>query len=433
MIFVDVTSVRVQAGNGGDGIVSFRREPYVDRGGPDGGNGGDGGNVVLVADRNINTLTDFRYIPLLTAQEGGSGARAKRHGKKGESLSRKVPVGTMVFDVDGDLIADLTEDGMELIVAHGGKGGFGNAHFTSSVRQAPNFAEKGEPGESGEFMLEVKMIADVGLIGLPNAGKSTFLAAISNARPEIADYPFTTLSPNLGVCDVDDDALLVADVPGLIEGASEGKGLGDEFLRHVERTATLIHMIDVYSNDIAHDYKVIMNELASYKVDLTQRPMIVALTKVENVDDEIIEMQRSELAKVAPKASVFAISSLSRQGVDELLRAAKQHVQVWREEVELQRANNDESVTADGVRRVTLPDNRADTWRINQEAPGIVRVTGAKIERFARRTDFTNDQAVARIRDIMHKMGIMRELRRLGVEPESKIYIGRSDHFVINY
>ncbi|MBC7459242.1 GTPase ObgE, partial [Candidatus Saccharibacteria bacterium] len=245
-MFVDTAKVFVQAGRGGNGAVSFRREIYIDMGGPDGGDGGKGGDVIFVGTEGINTLIDFRYKPELKAAVGQAGSKRDRHGRSGEAMYVKVPVGTIVKR-DGRIIADFVRAGQEEVIARGGDGGFGNAHFKSSVRQTPRIAENGEDGDVFEAELELKLLADVGLLGFPNAGKSTFLSVVSNARPEIADYAFTTLTPNLGVADIDDGSLLIADIPGLIEGASEGKGLGDAFLRHVERTAVLLHLIDAYT------------------------------------------------------------------------------------------------------------------------------------------------------------------------------------------
>ncbi len=252
-MFVDTAKVTIQAGRGGNGAVSFRHEIYVDKGGPDGGDGGKGGDIIFRATKSLNTLVDFRFKPELKATPGRNGAKQKRAGRSGEPLFVSVPIGTLVKR-DGIAIADLTEDNQEVVIARGGDGGFGNAHFKSSVRQAPKIAELGEQGDQFNAELELKLLADVGLVGFPNAGKSTFLSVVSNARPEIADYAFTTLTPNLGVADIDDGSLLIADIPGLIEGASQGKGLGDAFLRHVERTSVLLHLIDAYSNDIAADY-----------------------------------------------------------------------------------------------------------------------------------------------------------------------------------
>jgi GTPase len=281
-MFVDRVNVNIRAGKGGDGLLSFRREKFMAKGGPDGGDGGDGGSIIMRASRNQNTLAAFRYKKLLQAKDGQAGGKRKRHGRKGEDMIVDVPVGTVLTDRQGEVIADLTEDGQTETIAQGGQGGFGNAHFTSSTRQAPRVSEKGEKGEELDGIFELKMIADAGIVGLPNAGKSTLLSIISNAKPEIADYPFTTLHPNLGVVDIDKkNSLLMADIPGLIEGASQGKGLGDEFLRHTERTNVLLHLIDAYNEDVAAAYKTIMQELKDYKVDLTSRPQVVALTKID--------------------------------------------------------------------------------------------------------------------------------------------------------
>lgn len=251
-MFVDTAKIFVQAGRGGNGAVSFRRELYIEKGGPDGGDGGKGGNVVFRATKDLNTLLNFRYKPEIKAKNGENGSKRNKTGKSGEDLIVKVPVGTLVKR-DGEILADLKFDGEEAIVARGGDGGFGNAHFKSSVRQTPRVAELGEAGETFEADLELKLLADVGLVGFPNAGKSTFLSVVSNARPEIANYAFTTLTPNLGVAEIDGFNLLIADIPGLIEGASEGKGLGDAFLRHVERTSVLLHLIDI----IYYSYKCV--------------------------------------------------------------------------------------------------------------------------------------------------------------------------------
>ncbi len=325
MHFIDKVLVRVTAGDGGDGAMSFRREKFVDRGGPDGGDGGDGGSVVFAASRNENTLAAFRYQKELKAENGQAGSKRRKHGRGAEDLLVSVPVGTAVADETGKVLADLTEDGQRVVIARGGKGGFGNAHFVSSTRQAPKFAEKGEQGESLNAQLELKMIADVGLVGLPNAGKSTLLGRISNARPEIADYPFTTITPNLGVVDIDSEtSLLFADIPGLIEGAAAGKGLGHEFLRHIERTKVLVHLVDAYNDDLAAAYTTIQAELKSYKVDLSKRPQLVVLNKTDGLDPEIVDDLLKKLRKVVPKTTpIFAISAQAGQGIKEVLYAIK--------------------------------------------------------------------------------------------------------------
>ncbi len=426
-MFVDTAKVFIQAGKGGNGAVSFRHEIYVDMGGPDGGAGGKGGDVIFVASENLNTLIDFRFKPELKATPGQNGAKRDRHGRSGEPLRVKVPMGTIVRRA-GEMIADLTEDGQEVIIAKGGDGGFGNAHFKSSVRQTPRIAEKGEFGDTFEAELELRLLADVGLVGFPNAGKSTFLSVVSNARPEIADYAFTTLTPNLGVADIDDGSLLIADLPGLIEGASEGKGLGDAFLRHIERTAVLLHLIDVYTNDIADAYKTIRAELKNYNLELDNRPEVVALTKIDGLDDDIIQMQIDAVKAVAGDVPVFAISSSAHKGLKDVLRALRQTV------VEARKIAVEDDIDAieDGYETISLGENQiAEGWTVerlkNEAGETYYLVVGDKIEKFARRTDFDNYEGVNRLRDIMKKLGITHELRRKGAEGESIVRISDNE------
>jgi len=423
-MFVDTAKVFVQAGRGGDGAVSFRHEIYVDKGGPDGGDGGRGGDVVFVATENLNTLIDFRYKPELKAEPGQAGAKRDRHGKSGAALYVKVPVGTIVRR-DGTVIADFTEDGQELVVAKGGDGGYGNAHFKSSVRQTPRVAERGEPGDTFEAELELKLLADVGLVGFPNAGKSTFLSVVSNARPEIADYAFTTLTPNLGVADIDDGSLLIADIPGLIEGASEGKGLGDAFLRHVERTAVILHLIDAYTDDIAGAYQTIRHELLAYSAELAERPEVIALTKIEGLDDELVAMQVEAVRAVAGDAQVYAISSPAHTGLTDVLRALRREVIAVRE-AEQQAA--EEADETSGLAVISLSDEKkALAWtikKVEEDDRTVFVVKGHKIEKFARRTQFDSYEGVNRLRDIMKKMGITHALNREGAEGTSIIRIG---------
>lgn len=417
-MFVDKAVVLVKAGDGGDGKVSFRHEKYIDKGGPDGGDGGDGGSVVLVASRNENTLANFRFQREVHAKDGDPGGKRNKHGRSAVDLLVKLPVGTAVYDSDGKLLADLAEDEQRVTIARGGKGGFGNAHFISSRRQAPRVAETGEAGEELELHLELKMIADVGLIGLPNAGKSTLLSVISNARPEIANYPFTTLTPNLGVVDVDAEvSILFADIPGLIEGAAAGKGLGDEFLRHVERTAVLLHLIDVYDNDVVAAYKTIQAELAAYKVDLSSRPQIVALTKIEGLDEDIVKDQLAKLQTVIPKGTqLTAISAQAKQGIPQLLRTIRNIVETER--------SRQEAIEAEKPQLPVLTLDQDDkAWTITKEGD-VYRVKGRKIERFASRTNFDSEDGIDRLRDIMRKMGIMHGLVRQGIEPGNIVAIG---------
>lgn len=425
-MFVDRVEVVVKAGDGGDGALSFRHEKFRARGGPDGGDGGDGGNVILHASRNQNTLAAFRYKKLLQAKPGQTGGKRKRHGKNGEDLLADVPVGTLITDKEGEPLADLTEDGQQAVIAQGGKGGFGNAHFTSSTRQAPRVAEKGEKGDNLQVVFELKMIADVGIIGLPNAGKSTLLSVVSNANPEIADYPFTTLQPNLGVADIDSkNSLLLADIPGLIEGASQGKGLGDDFLRHVERTSVLLHLIDVYNDDPAAAYRTVLKELADYKVDLSRRPELVAFTKIEGINKKELDSKLKALKKVVPKNTpVLAFSSASKQGIDELLRSLLK-------KVGQARRTSDKKADKKGLPVIGIRESD-DFWQVQKTKDGFV-VTGRKIERFASRTRFGEAPAEDRLLDITRKMGIMRELDRQGLEPGQTITIGQPPIGVIKY
>lgn len=418
-MFVDKVQVDIKAGDGGDGKISFRHEKFIDKGGPDGGDGGNGGDVILEASRNQDTLATFRFQKRLQAEHGQPGLKSRKHGKNGEPLVIKVPVGTVISNLEGEELADLTNDGQQAIIAEGGKGGFGNAHFTSSVRQAPRLAEKGELGDELSVVMELKMIADVGLIGMPNAGKSTLLSIVSNARPEIANYPFTTLKPNLGMVKVDDDtSLLVADIPGLIEGASQGKGLGDEFLRHVERTSVLVHLVDAYTEDVAEAYQTIKGELAAYSKELAKRPQIVVLSKIEGLDEEIVADQLDKLQVAAGKRTpVMAISAVSRQGVPELLYKVADVVKKHKKKIEKKLAE-----TSDLPVIRLKPDE--NVWTVENSEPGRFVVSGRKIERFASRTDFGNFHAVQRLLDIMRKMGIMRELRRQGIVSGDKIVIG---------
>ena len=431
-MFVDTAKVNLKAGNGGNGAVSFRREIYIPKGGPDGGDGGKGGDIIFRADKDTNTLIDFRFTPILTAEDGKNGSGTRSAGRSGKDLIVEVPIGTVVRR-EGVLIADFTHDGQEAIIAKGGDGGFGNAHFKSSTRQAPIIAEVGEPGEEFEAEIELKSMADVGLVGLPNAGKSTFLSVVSNAKPEIADYPFTTITPNLGVATIDEKDILIADIPGLIEGASEGKGLGHDFLRHVDRTAVLLHLVDVYNDDAGEAYKTIRTELEKYS-DLKDRPEIVALTKCEGVDQEIIDMQMASILAVNPDAKVFAISSAAHTGLTELLRELRKECV---ESIERTRAKVEEDSGSREDYLSELPtislskDEFSDTWNIEKDEDGKFVVTGEKIEKFARRTDMNNYASVNRLRDIMKKLGIRAELTSMGAEPESIISIAGKEFTLV--
>lgn len=414
-MFTDLVKIQVEAGKGGNGVVSFHRTKGNAKGGPDGGDGGDGGSVIIRADHNSNTLSKYRSSKLWQSENGTDGASNKKRGRRGEDIELTVPPGTVVLDGD-KVIADLEKAGDEAIVAHGGRGGFGNAHFISSVRQAPKLSEVGEDGEAKDLTLELKLVADVGLVGLPNAGKSTLLSVISNAKPKIANYPFTTLEPNLGVVDIDEHTFLVADIPGLIEGASQGKGLGDEFLRHVERTRLLLHLVDATSANITKDYQAIQKELKDYKIDLSSKPQLLVLTKIESVPKPEVPSKIAEIAKAAkvPQKNIHTISAVASYGLADLLRAThKQLSEISESQAE---QNEDEA----------LPVIRLDEssmWEVKKDGKKFV-VEGKEIEGFAKRTNFDQYQSVQRLINIMERKGITRQLIKLGAIPgESKVTI----------
>ncbi|HEY6805491.1 MAG TPA: GTPase ObgE [Pyrinomonadaceae bacterium] len=327
-MFIDRAKILVQGGNGGNGVTAFRREKFVPKGGPSGGDGGRGGDVILVADASLNTLLHLRYNPRHIAARGLHGEGSNRSGHTGEDWIVTVPVGTQVFDTEtNDLLADLAHDGARWLAAKGGRGGFGNAHFTTSTNRAPRYHQEGGKGEERELQLELKLLADVGLVGFPNAGKSTFISTVSAAKPKIADYPFTTLEPNLGVVDLGDfRTFVIADIPGLIEGAHTGAGLGDRFLKHVERTKLLLHLVDVSSmsgRETVFDYLTVNRELASYNPELAERPQLVVATKMDALDEpERLESLRAQVEKDGKP--FFVISSATREGVRELINAIRQ-------------------------------------------------------------------------------------------------------------
>ena len=417
-MFTDVVKVRVAAGKGGDGVVSFHRTRGNAKGGPDGGDGGNGGSVIVVADHNTNTLSKYRASKLWEAEDGTPGSSGKKRGRRGQDTELAVPPGTVVME-DGEVIADLEKQGDEAIIAHGGRSGFGNAHFISSVRQAPKMAEIGEPGEEKEVTFELKIVADVGLVGLPNAGKSTLLSVVSNAKPKIANYPFTTLEPNLGVVDIDQHTFMMADIPGLIEGASKGRGLGDEFLRHVERTKVLLHIVDATSENIQQDYNTIQKELKEYKIDLSARPQIIVLSKIESVPKADISSKIKEVAKAAgvKQKEIHTISSVANMGLAELLRSTFKMVDRVKSEVV-------------EVPEEEMPIIRLDTaasWEIHKRGNSY-EVTGKEIEGFAKRTNMDQYQSVHRLHHILERKGITRQLIKIGAKPgTSKVTIAGKD------
>ena len=423
-MFVDEVIIEVKAGDGGNGSVAFRKEKYVPFGGPNGGDGGKGGDVILEADSNLSTLLDFRYQRNYEALRGIHGTSRDMHGKNAGDITLKVPIGTTATDMEtGRVLTDLTKHGQKATVARGGIGGRGNAHFATSTQQAPKFAENGEPGEAKSIKLELKLLADVGLIGYPNVGKSTLIAALSAARPKIADYPFTTLVPNLGVVRVDEErTFVVADIPGLIEGASEGIGLGHQFLRHVERTRLLCHLIDVSGTtgrEPMDDYAVINRELAAYNEKLSHLPQVVVLNKTDVADPELVELLRAEFAE--EDRPVFAISAATRSGLEPLVYfLAKSLAEMPPEPV-----IEDEIVriTADGRSRHT--DRR---WDAHYDAANEVYVVAGKgIERLVAMTQLANDAAVNRLHRTLEKTGIINKLRTLGAQEGDTVRIGKAE------
>jgi GTPase len=337
-MFIDRVKIKVKAGDGGNGVTAFRREKFVPRGGPSGGDGGVGGSVWMEADEGLNTLLHLRFNPEHKAERGRHGEGSNRFGKDGEDSVVRVPVGTQVFNAEsGELLVDFTDAGQRFLIAKGGKGGWGNAHFATPTRRAPKFHYMGRPGEEKELQLELKLIADVGLVGFPNAGKSTLISVISAAKPKIADYPFTTLEPNLGVVDLGDfNTFVVADIPGLIEGASDGAGLGDRFLRHVERTKLMLHLVDVSSlegRDPVEDYRIINRELFNYNEDLADRPQIIVATKIDALDEPERLESLMEVAKRDGK-DLIAISSVANKGLKELVALVAQRLELVKEEDE---------------------------------------------------------------------------------------------------
>lgn len=331
MQFIDEAKIHIKAGNGGNGRVSFLRLKYRPKGGPDGGDGGRGGNIIFKSTADLNTLIDFRFKKDFEAENGENGKKYSKTGKNGKDLVLNLPIGTQIFFPNNILFYDLYKDKMEIIVAKGGNGGFGNIRFKSSTNQAPRIAYSGQIGEEFDLILKLKLLSDVGLIGLPNAGKSTFLSIATKAKPKIANYPFTTLEPKLGVTSINDFEFVIADLPGLIEDASNGKGLGDRFLKHVERCATLLHLIDSNSDDIIRDYKIIRKEIESNKYNIGDKKEIIALTKIDTISIEDLEYKKNELEKTI-NTKVFVISSISKKGIEIILRELAKNVKNYKQE-----------------------------------------------------------------------------------------------------
>ncbi|OGR52265.1 MAG: hypothetical protein A3I11_05455 [Elusimicrobia bacterium RIFCSPLOWO2_02_FULL_39_32] len=410
-MFIDKAHIIVQAGSGGDGCLSFRREKYIPFGGPNGGNGGPGGDVFFVADQNITTLLDFINHPHFKAENGTAGSGWDKAGKSGQDLKILVPCGTVIFR-EGKMLGDLRKDKEVLLIANGGRGGRGNASFKTSRNNAPRIAEKGEPGETVPLDLELKLIADVGLIGCPNAGKSTLLSRISAARPKIADYPFTTLSPNLGVAQFKEKSFVVADIPGLIEGAHLGKGLGLEFLRHVERTRMLVHLVDVSGYDgktPLENVRAIQKEMCHYSQKLAKKSVVVVMTKMDltGAEEEV-----KKLKKALKSKEVLSVSAVSGHGIQEFLALVVKKLKTIKEPVD------EEIPKESAVGRFIFEDEFA----IEKEENGF-RVKGKKVERLFAMTNFKQDEAVSRFQNILKKMGVEKALEKKGCQAGDLVYI----------
>jgi GTP-binding protein len=411
-MFVDEAVINVKSGNGGDGAVHFRREKYVPRGGPDGGDGGKGGNVIFNVSLSMNTLYEFQHQRRFVAEDGKRGARSNRTGRSAEDRIIEVPAGTIISDADtGILIADLVEKGQAAMVCTGGRGGRGNARFANSRDQAPRLAEKGEPGQERTLKLELKLIADVGIIGVPNAGKSTLLASVTRARPKIADYPFTTLEPNLGVASLDDEQTLVlADIPGLIEGAHAGAGLGDEFLKHIQRTRILIHLLDGMAEDPLLDYAQINSELALFDPHLAKKPQIVALNKIDLPE---VEQRWAEIKRLLKRKgiSASAISAMAGTNVRPLLYKA------------LELLRETEPGKVEMAMPIYQPQADPRQFEIKRTSEGW-RIVGESIERAAAMTYWDNDASIRRFQRILEALGIDEALRKAGVKVGDTVNIG---------
>jgi GTP-binding protein len=426
-MFYDHTKIYVKAGNGGDGSIHFRREKFAPFGGPDGGDGGRGGSVYFEATTNLNTLIDYRYRQQFKAGSGEPGIRQKMHGAKGEDVVLQVPCGTLIRDTDThEVVADLIEPGQRVMVARGGRGGLGNVHFATATHQTPKEAQKGEPGEERWLYLELRLIADVGLVGYPNAGKSTLLSVVTAARPKIANYPFTTLTPKLGVVEVgkprsgDGFSFVLADIPGLIEGAAQGVGLGHEFLRHIKRTRLLIHMLDgaAPERDPWQDFQSINHELAEYDKQLAQRPQIVVFNKMDLPDAQENWLVFKAQAEAAGYP-IFAISAAAHQGTVELMEFAAQRLQeIQREEAE--RAVQT-VVDAEGAILRPLP---ADAFTVTKEG-SIFVVSGKRVERAVSMTNQESEEGMARLQITLEKLGVTKALEEVGVQVGDTVQFGK--------
>lgn len=426
-MFADRAKIYVRSGKGGDGHVSFRREKYVANGGPDGGDGGKGGDVIVEVDEGMNMLTGYRHVRKYLAQDGENGGKRNCRGKNGEDIVLKVPAGTVFKDADsGKVIADMSGDNKRIVLLSGGRGGNGNQHYATAKMQAPKYAQPGQEAQELNVLLELKVIADVGLLGFPNAGKSTLLSCISNARPEIANYPFTTLSPHLGVVDLDGEkGFVVADIPGLIEGASEGVGLGHDFLRHVERTKVMIHLVDAAQTegrDAVEDIRIINNELAKYDENLAKRPQIIAANKIDAIPegDDVIERIRNEYGKLGYE--VYPISAATGKGVKELLYAVRKLLNTLPDEV----------TVFEPEMSVARDDFSKEPYEVfYDEKNNVFCVEGPRIERMLGYTNLDSEKGFVFFQNFLKDNGILKELEALGIKDGDtvKLYGWEFDYY----
>jgi GTP-binding protein len=419
-MFTDYVKIYAQAGKGGNGAVSFRHEKYVAAGGPDGGDGGRGGDVYFKVDPNANTLIEFRFKKKFKADNGDNGSGARKYGKSADNLYIPVPIGTIVKDATtNEVLADLAEPGQEAILLKGGKGGLGNSHFATSTRQAPRFAQDGEPGQEKEFILELKLLADVGLLGFPNVGKSTFLSVVTSATPKIANYHFTTIEPNLGVVTSKyGDSFVIADIPGLIEGASEGAGLGIEFLRHVERTRLLLHFIDVSGSEgrnPVEDYKAINDELKKYSKKLSTREQIIVATKADVIQDETLYKELEKLAK-KNKQKIFKISSLTGEGVEDLMKYVSEKLKTMPKE------NLVDIKSTDEVKVYKLDDEK-DKIKVSKDGKKFI-VEGEEVEKILRRVNIEDYESLYYLHKKLNEVGLNKALKKAGVHDGDTVKIG---------
>ena len=415
MQFIDKVKIKISSGKGGNGVVAWRREKFVDRGGPAGGDGGRGGSVYLIADEGLSTLLDFTYRSIFKADNGENGFKKSMHGKSAKDLYIKVPTGTIVKDLkSGNIIADLTVHEQTVLVAKGGRGGRGNIHFCTPQNRAPQYCEPGEPGIERELQLELKLLADVGLLGFPNAGKSTFISRVSAAKPKIADYPFTTLVPNLGVVrKLSGDGYVIADIPGLIEGASDGVGLGHEFLRHVERCRFLLHIIDGTELDPIKNYQIINEELAKYSEKLAKLYQVVAINKIDAIDPEMRELIKAEFNKIGVEP--FFISAVTGENLDEIKLELDKKVD------EIEKPQSEVTIEED----LDATNNDDGYWEVSKLNKDTYLVTGGRIIRISKVTDPRSTEQIIRFQNIMISMGIMDEIKSMGVQNGDTIIVGK--------